>query len=120
MGGEADGRRMDELRPIGVELRRARARVRAGLQAGTTSLAEVLSPVHPAVADLSLAEVVRMTRAHSARGGMEALGREAVSRRVNLMLRAGRASAASRAWVAAEGEKWQADAEDRRRRRAAA
>lgn len=117
MAGEADAARMSELGAAGLEMRRARATVRAGLQAGTTSLAEVLaSPVHPAVADLSLAEVIRMTRVGVSRAGMESIGRDAVRVKppVNLMQRAGRAGVGSRAWAASQGEKW-ADMGARRR-----
>lgn len=109
MGGEANAARMGELRVAGIEVRRARAAVRADLQAGTTTLADVLAaPVHPAVADLSLAEIIRMTRMGVGRAGMESIGRDAVLAKppVNLMQRAGRAGVSSRAWAASQGEKW--------------
>lgn len=98
--------------------RAERAMLRARLATGELVLADVLTPVHPLVADLPLAEVARWrcatSRGRNATPAMEELGRDAVRDKVNLMAAAGRASAYSRGWVAEHGEKWA-----QRRRRAA-
>lgn len=93
----------------GLSVRRAKAMVRRDLITGRVTLADVLSPVDPALADFSLAEVVRLQWSAAGRRAMpalEELGRYAVRDGVNLMMAAGRASVSSRAWVAEHGSKW--------------
>lgn len=93
----------------GLPMRRARARVRNDLLAGDVTLQELLMPVDPAIANLALAEVVRMQWSSSRRRALptlEELGRLALRDRVNLMMAAGRASGYSRAWVVEHGSKW--------------
>jgi hypothetical protein len=91
----------------GLPMRRARAEVRRDLTTGRRTLHDVL--LDPAVADLALAEVVRLQWTASRRRAvpaLEELGRLAVRDRVNLMMAVGRASGYSRAWVAEHGSKW--------------
>lgn len=92
-----------------LDTRKGRARVRADLIAGRLTLQDVLVPAHPAVADLSLADVMRLQWSQAGRRAtpaLEQLGRLALRDRVNLMVAAGRASGYSRAWVAEHGSKW--------------
>lgn len=87
----------------------ARAVVRRDLGSGRLSLHDVLVPVHPAIADLVLADVVRLQWRSAGRRAvpaLEELGRYALRDRVNLMVAASRASGYSRAWVAEHGSKW--------------
>lgn len=94
---------------VSQSARKAKAQVYADLTTGLLSLQDVLVPVHPALVDLPLVEVVRMQWAKAGRQTtptLEALGRKAVHDGVNLMMAAGRASGYSRAWVAEHGSKW--------------
>lgn len=91
-------------------VRAERSKLRARLADGELTLADVLAGPHPLVENLPLVEVARMRRraqrGRRATATLEAMGREAVRDRVNLMAAAGNASAFSRAWVAEHGEKW--------------
>jgi hypothetical protein len=85
----------------GSGTRKSRAALRVDLCAGRATLADVLLPVHPALASLLLFDVVRMQWPDRRRErGFEDLGAAAVSSDVNLFLRVDRASERSRRWVA--------------------
>lgn len=91
----------------GLAMKGARAAVRSDLVAGRVSLADALEL--PAVADIALADVVRMQWRGAGRRAvpaLERLGCRAVGDGVNLLAPAGHASIVSRAWVAEHGSKW--------------
>lgn len=99
------GTTREQARELANDRRVALAALRRCVGNGTVTLAGVLLPVHPLVRGMVLADVVRWQYRdrYSGCAALEQLGRRAVEDRVNLLMRAGRASEASRRWVAENG-----------------
>jgi hypothetical protein len=90
---------------IANDRRVALADLRRSVRDGVLTLGDVLLPVHPLVVSIDLVDVVRWQYRDRWAGcaALERLGRRAVEERVNLLMRAGRASETSRMWVAQNG-----------------
>lgn len=93
----------DGHRTQALAAKRARRTVRSGLRSGEMTLRDVMRERPVELADAPLIDVIRMARVRRNGPAVQEIGRRAVRDGVNLMVPLGKASTASRAWVATNG-----------------